>query len=601
MSATTSSYRPPEELKRTPTYFELFGDISPEEKAKNQERIDYLSSRTDLDFYLSPEEVSQLQQDLSNNIYNDELYKEYDKRVTYGQTIAGVMGEDYDYTSSSFTEAKQKADQVYMQSLANDLNKAESEEERKRIQSYIDRGALVFDNETLKEVRDANLGKANSEKKFLRTALNAQALVMGDFLQRNDIPVSQRLDISYEDQQAAGRGANQYLNTGTLAHMLPISRADAQSGISSIRFEYDYQPLEMGSMRSGDGELGTYSMYSAIPQVTAHDNKPWLNPFQSVMDVLSVVYPPLAPVFQGVSNLAETEDLDDALKTAGKIYVGGELIKGVNSELETALGDSGINLDALPDPVKNVTVNTIGGVLTGQDGDEAFKNAVKGELTDVAVDEFDFDEDALVTDIKNKLGLDPDYELPEFAQNIVNDTADAWVSGDSASDAFVSSVESEARDYAGGVVEGVIKTGADVIADALPEFDTPEPIEAIGDALVAGGEVVEDLLQAPLDLVGDTFEPIVDAVDSGLDYIGEKYVDPALDAIGDALPEGETPEGLDVDTPDVDIKLTRAEPTQTESLFGDEIGKIYRTPIETYNPAFSQEEIQGMLQQRYRG
>ena len=29
------SYRPPEELKRPPTYFELFGDISPEEKAKN--------------------------------------------------------------------------------------------------------------------------------------------------------------------------------------------------------------------------------------------------------------------------------------------------------------------------------------------------------------------------------------------------------------------------------------------------------------------------------------------------------------------------------------------------------------------------------------
>ena len=603
MSATTSSYRPPEELKRTPTYFELFGDISPEEKAKNQERIDYLSSRTDLDFYLSPEEVSQLQQDLSNNIYNDELYKEYDKRVTYGQTIAGVMGEDYDYTSSSFTEAKQKADQVYMQSLANDLNKAESEEERKRIQSYIDRGALVFDNETLKEVRDANLNKGYSKYKFLRTALNAQAMVMGDFLQRNDIPVSQRVDISYEDQQAAGRTNVQYLNTGTLAHLLPESSADANAGMYSVNFEYDKQPLEMGSARSGDGELGTYSMYTAIPQVTAHDNKPWLNPFQSVMDVLSVVYPPLAPVFQGVSNLAETEDLDEALKTAGKIYVGGELIKGVNSELETALGDSGINLDALPEPVKNVTVNTIGGVLTGQDGDEAFKNAVKGELTDVAIDEFDFDEDAFVADIKDKLGLDPDYELPEFAQNIVNDTADAWVSGDSASDAFVSSVESEARDYAGGVVEGVIKTGADVIADALPEFDTPEPIEAIGDALVAGGEVVGDLLQAPLDLVGDTFEPIVDAVDKGLDYIGEEYVDPALDAISDALPEGETPEGLDVDTPDVDvdIKLTRAEPTQTESLFGDEIGKIYRTPIETYKPAFSQEEIQGMLQQRYRG
>lgn len=636
------SYRPPEELKRPPTYFELFGDISPEEKAKNQKRIDYLSSRTDLDFYLSPEEVSQLQQDLSNNIYNDELYKEYDKRVTYGRTIAGVMGEDYNYLSSNFTEAKQKADQVYMQSLQNDLSKAESPEEREKIQSYIDRGPLVFDNKTLKEVRDANLNKGYSEDKFLRTALNAQAMVMGDFLQRNNIPVSQRLDISYEDQKAAGRTNVQHLNTGTLAHMLPESNADAKAGMYSVNFEYDEQPLEMGSVRSGDGELGTYSMYTAIPQVTAHDDKPWLSPFQDVLDVLSVIYPPLAPVFQGVSNLAETEDLDEALKTAGTVYVGSELVKGVTDKIDGKLSESGVEIptgevDAttgaaqtttlgevfsdLPEPVKNITTKTLGGVISGQDPKEALTGAVKGELTNVAVDSaiegLDIDEDKLVADVKESLGFDPDYELPEPIQNIVNDTTDAWVSGDSASDAFDSSVESEIKDYVGGVAEDVVKEGAGVLADALPDidFETPQIIKDIGDTAV-------DLLEGPVELIGDVFEPIgevvetgadvvqqvtepvVDLIDEGLDYVGTEYVDPALQAIDKVLPHGTTPElpegpDVDVDLPSPDINYEQPK-SQVAGLFDKELGKIYKHDIIELPKLFSDERIQGMLSRKYR-
>ena len=612
MSTINPYYRPPEELKRPPTYFELFGDISPEEKARNQERIDYLSSRTNLDFYLSPEEVSQLQQDLSNNVYNDELYKEYDKRVTYGRTIAGVMGEDYNYLSSNFTEAKQKADQVYIQSLQNDLSKAESPEEREKIQSYIDKGPLDFDNETLKEVRDANLNKAYSEDKFLRTALNAQAMVMGDFIQRNDIPISQRLDISYEDQQAAGRGAVQYLNTGTLAHMLPISSADANAGLYSVNFEYDEQPLEMGSSRSGGGELGTYSMYTAIPQVTAHDNKPWLSPFQDVMDVLSVIYPPLAPVFQGVSNLAETEDLEESIKTAGKVYVGGELVKGVTEGIGSKLSESSVEIPTgevdvtkgtaqtttlgeafsnLPESVQNVTTNTIGGVLGGQNPKEALTGAIKGALSNVAVDSaiegLDIDADKLTADVKGALGLAPDFELPAPIQNIVNQTTDAWVAGDSASDAFDSSVESEIKDYVGGAVENVVREGADIIADALPDididlpdFETPQIIKDVGDVAV-------DVLGPPLEFVGETFEPVVEAgekvlstaedvlepVKEAVETVGEPIVDVA-DEIIDAVdsPLGDLLEGALSDTGGM-MAGTR-KPKQVEGIFDRELFKF---------------------------
>ena len=632
MSATSPYYRPPEDLRRTPTYFELFGDISPEEKARNKERIDFLSSRTDLDFYLSPEDLSQLQQDLRSNTYNDELYEEYNKRVEFGETIREVMGEDYDYRTRTFQEAKNKADEVYMQGLQNSLEKAQTPEERKEIQSYIDKGPLVFDNATLKEIR----GQYGT---FLTDALNAQAMVMGDFLQRNDIDSRAYIDKPYEELREAGRNNIAYLYTGTLAHMIPERTNLSPTGTYDVNFETEDRLLEMGISSSGGTELGQYSMYTALEP--KGDSKPWLDPFQTVMDVLSVVYPPLAPVFQGVSNLAETEDLESAVKAGATTYVGGEIIKGVSGEIGSKLSESGIEIptgevDAatgatqtttlgevfsnLPEPVQNITTNSIGGVLSGQSGEEALTGAIKGELTNVAVDSaiegLDIDEDKLVANVKETLGLDPDFELPAPIQNIVNDTTDAWVSGDSASDAFTSSAESEVKDYVGGVAEDAVKAGAGIISDALPDvdFETPQfvkdigdtavdllegPVELIGNVLEPIGEVVE----AGADVVQQVTEPVVDLIDEGLDYVGTEYVDPALQAIDDALPHGETPEGPDVDGPDVDVdvELVMPERTPTENLFGDEIGKIYRTPIETYRPAFSQQEIQGMLSQRFRG
>jgi hypothetical protein len=186
--------------------------------------------------------------------------------------------------------------------------------------------------------------------------------------------------------------------------------------------------------------------------------------------------------------------------------------------------------------------------------------------------------------------------MPETLQNIMDDTTTALVQGDSASDAFVDSLEGEVEDVVGDIAEDALKTGAGVIAGALPDvdFETPQVIKDIGDTAV-------DLLEGPVELIGGAIEPVIDAIDAGLDYVGTEYVDPALQALDDALPQGETPEGPDVETPDVDVKLVMPESTPTENLFGDEISKIYRTPIETYKPAFSQEEIQGMLSQRFRG
>lgn len=241
------------------------------------------------------------------------------------------------------------------------------------------------------------------------------------------------------------------------------------------------------------------------------------------------------------------------------------------------------------------------------------------------------------------LGLDPE----EFSENI-NEIESAMIKGESGKDEFIeefggqaiNTVAGEAGDAFDNVIEtigdseivqtieeggkaliGAVEEGAGVVGDllegpvdllagsveplinfiddGLDYIGDSAPVEAIEDA----GKAVGDVVQTGIDTAKEAGEFVVDTIDEGLDYVGTKYVDPALQAIDDALPHGETPEGPDIDLPDVDLNLTYtpSTPTETESLFGDEISKIYRTPIETYKPAFSQQQIQGMLQQRYRG
>ena len=200
-------------------------------------------------------------------------------------------------------------------------------------------------------------------------------------------------------------------------------------------------------------------------------------------------------------------------------------------------------------------------------------------------------------------------------ESILDKTQEAGFAGDSMEDVFAREI---GKDY--------LSIGEDAIKELLPEGETPEWVDNIVDtAQEAGREIDKNIIQpviAPVKDVAEGAEEILGEVgevveknitepaDEALDKFGEETVDPTLQAIDETIPHGETPElpeGPDgPDLPDLDLDLNlqfgRGKKSQIASLFDKELtSQIYQTPIEQYKPAFDEDQIQGMLQQRYRG
>lgn len=587
------------------TYYEMFGEPSLADQDKFQAEFEELLGSEDT---WSEEERQQIEatrdsfmageiDPWSMNVKN--MYAKFNikQRTENAEQLEEAGVESYIPRATTLAEAKEHADEVYMEVLQN----AYDENPTDKLKKLIEQGPLDFD-----KAEDVKLYNSLSEDDIQRQAFDAQGTVVSDFLNRTEGDAFDSESLEQGETFSWGWGnkaGTMLLNTGTIVGAPDVTRDN-----------YSFS------------EFGKYGNYS-------FDDKPEPNDLGKAvylgLDIASLAYPNLAPVFQGIKTTVQTGDIEEGLKTAAKTY----LVKEVGAELKDVVSasfkDLNIDLSELPEPVQEILVDTTANLLSGQDGEEALTGAFKNQLVDVATDAvvegLNIDENELVGDVKESLGFDRDYEPPEWVKNVLKDTTDAMVEGGSGSDAFVASVEGEAKDFVGGVAEDVIKEGAGMLADALPdvdiEFETPQFIKDIGDAVVEGGEIllgvagdvlepIETLVEAGADTVQQVTEPVVDLVDEGLDYIGEEYVDPTLQAIDEALPHGETPEGPDIDGPDIDgpdidldleLELVQPERTPVESLFGDEIGKIYRTPIETYKPAFSQEEIQGMLSQRFRG
>ena len=474
---------------------------------------------------------------------------------------------------NDFEGTKALADEVYIDALENLLEETTDPEEKTRIENLITEGAPDF---TTEEEIQTYRGYADDLDDPHRMAMDAQAAIMDRWInmQGGILPINQAEQDYYKEQFPSEIYNRISFNTGTAVN-LPYGEEMYIGDVGGTSASWYNPPQRQG-----------------MPSI-----------FGDVLNGLSFLYPPLAPVFQGMKVTIDTGDLEEGLKAGATMYVGGEITKDLTSYSENLLADANIDLSKLPEPVKQTFVDTAAGVIVGLDADEALTNSLTRQATDYATDwaagEIESVTGDLGQDLKAFLGLPEDYEMPETLQNIVDDTTTAFVRGDSASDALVDSIEGEVEDFVGDIAEDALKAGAGVIAEALPDvdFETPQVIKDIGDTAV-------DLLEGPVELIGGAIEPVIDIIDEGLDTLGSEVIDPTLQAIDEAVPHGETPDlpdGPDLPSPDLDIGLALNRPTQTESLFGDEIGKIYRTPIETYKPAFSEREIQGMLSQRFRG
>ena len=530
-----------EEVRKRPTYKELFGGISPEETAKRDKTFNSFESYyNDKKELFTEDELLRAEESINKGTAEYSIHNDLKKRQAYSNNISRTMGNDYNYIASDFQDAKTKADEVYIQSLKNALSKeTEGSEKYNEILSYIEQGALDFtSSSTFEDVAGANLSKSSSTKEYLGDALNSQAMVMADFLNRNNIDVKQDSGIPYDDRPE-GVGKYSYLNTGTMAHALSMDGSGTAYGTYGVDFETADRPEDMSTvMMTGNTELGTYSYYTYVTPENVLDEKPWLKPFQGAMDVLSVVYPPLAPVFQGAGELAETEDLDEALKAAGKTYVvkevGSELTNAASELTDTVFTDAQIDLSGIPEPVKNVVGDTVGGVLNGESLDDSFVGAITKQTGRAFVGELDIDTEQLEEDFKVAIGLDPNANIPKPLKNIIEDTGQAIADGKSGSNAFDSSVKSEVKDFVGDVAEEGIKYVAGEAGEAFVSA-----AELAGDLAggVLGGAV--DLLDDTFDYIGDT--ALVGAVEAGgkaLGNLGQSAIDAVVDsdivqAVGD--------------------------------------------------------------------
>jgi hypothetical protein len=554
--------RSTEKVKKRPTYKELFGGISPEETAKRDKTFNSFESYyNDKKELFTEDELLRAEEAINTETADYSIHNDLKKRQAYSNNISRTMGNDYNYIASDFQDAKTKADEVYIQSLKNALSKeTEGSKKYNEILSYIEQGPLDFtSSSTFEDIAGANLSKSTSTKEYLGDALNSQAMVMADFLNRNNIDVKQDSGIPYDDRPE-GVGKYSYLNTGTMAHALSMDGSGTAYGTYGVDFETADRPEDMSTvMMTGNTELGTYSYYTYVTPESVLDEKPWLKPFQGAMDVLSVVYPPLAPVFQGAGELAETEDLDEALKAAGKTYVvkelGAELTNAASELTDNIFTNAQIDLSGIPEPVKNVVGDTVGGVLSGDSLDDAFTGAITKQTGRAFVSELDIDAEQLEKDFKVAIGLDPNANIPKPLKNIIEDTGQAIADGKSGSNAFDSSVKSEVKDFVGDVTEEGIKYVAgeagellvsagelagDVFGstiDALgPVGDlietgvdvAGEVLSPIGDVIEAGAGIVGEAGQGVIDLGKDIGEAVVDTADDLLDTFGEEFVDPAL-------------------------------------------------------------------------
>ena len=188
---------------------------------------------------------------------------------------------------------------------------------------------------------------------------------------------------------------------------------------------------------------------------------------------------------------------------------------------------------------------------------------------------------AEITQVFDDLGIDL-TTLPESVQNVVLDTTTAALEGKSGSEAFEDAVTGEALGYLGeGAEEALSNIGIEI-----PDFETPQALKDVGDVIV-------DVLEPPLEFVGETFEPVIEAgeqvlstaedvlepVKEVVETVGEPIAD-VVDEISDALdsPIGDLLEGAISGISGIGgtagMMAGTKKPTQVEDIFDKELFKF---------------------------
>ncbi len=449
--------------------------------------------------------------------------------VAEGKKQAPTYRESYDAGEpTSFEEAKQAADETYMQYWYDEANAISSKwtdkdyqliaeptmesyrdkygrtQERRVLpegydefvaaQERIDAGPLDFSSEETHKMlikppplaggRYAKEQEWIDEDNPLRQAVEAQADVMKDFLDAEGISIVK----TYEDVGIAKpeelRGEGLYLNTGTGAHI------DWNSDLKRMQ-RYQTSP---------DAELGTYS------QIFVRPDPEGLAPIGQVLTMIGALSG--NPLLRNIGAVAQGGDLEDIAKNVIAANIAPDI-------LENTLGDLGVDADlfGLDNAVFSEGITEVQtAIITGDSVTDAVGSAFGGELLDAVTPAIE--------------GVLPDIDVPEAFEK--------------AGDILASTIK-PAVDTLEEVFEpvvNVIENTANVIGE------TAEPITNVAEAVI---NPVIDTVEKAASTVGEAVEPIVDVAEVAVDKTVDVSVDVinALRASVGLPPFGETVENFD--------------------------------------------------------
>ena len=424
--------------------------------------------------------------------------------------------------------AKSKADEFYIESLNRSLEKATTDQERAEIQSLINRGAPTFSTredfqsyydlgvevaQNKKELLDSGVAEADipfSAKSELKDALQIQEDYMASWIYfgdgRNTWAQKDSGHLFFKDPMAykTHKEGDAYLNTGT---------GFTRTSLSNFLEDSDWF---LG------GKEGSDNTYWIRPPELIEESS-FAKGMDIVTDVVSILVPAAAPIIQAGKVATAGGDLEDALKAGIGTWAAGELSDIAFDEVIETYVDFGIPVDKLSEVQQKVIVDTTIDGLEGKSiQDSLEKNAgkalVKGGAEAVG---------EILSDIDIEIG--GEFETPEWLEKAGDVVVATGTAIGNAVEPIVKPVY-EGVKAAGDVVEPVAKDIVDAGQQAVDVVQ--EAVQPISDFT---SDVEDDILDA-----GRAFDDtVIDPIDDAFDTLGEKVVDPVLQAGSDVLSEGE--------------------------------------------------------------
>lgn len=595
-SATNTGYRPStnwdyEKDAPTISYYDYFGEPSLEDISEfDREYFELVDSGVWDSLEL--EQLSSYREDFLSggisphsatvqNSYVAFNAKEREERTSFFEDKGF---SHYANNASTLQEAKILADSYYLAYLQTQKNIAKTEKDKNTIQEYIDKGAPSFDT-----VEELKFYQNLSEDDAIYQAAVVQKEVMADFFERSDgVSPTDSQDLYISGGKVAipnsAYTTSVTMNTGTLLGAPDAVGTDV---------------VELGNF----GEFGNYSY--TIPS----DNSEW---FMKALTVAALFFPAYAPLITGASTVAMGGDLEDVIKNTAGSYLTGRLGESLltNEMVATGLGDLGIDITNLPDPVQNVIVDVSKGVLEGDSASDELLKSISGELWSAGKEYAPNLEDS----IKNMLP-DVDFDTPDWIEAIgdkaltaIEPVVDVAKEIVKAPAEVVETLYKEAQPALRELDKKVIQPTLDVAQEA-----TEAVIDPIDDAVDAIGKGAIDPALKTVKTLG---ESIINPIDDAIDTFGSKVVDPFLQAGSDVLSDFEDvlKEGgrrlddlINWDSlASLNMPSSARPQTQTESLFSGEIykNKLKESPELLYdptarqqdNPVFPVQDTQGMMQ-----